>query len=85
MSLNASNQPNVIITSQQHASLSGMNPIQLKSETIKFYSDQVRAYAEMAFTDLETSKLDPGKQGKIQSYPSKARAGSETCKNPSLT
>ncbi|KAH8890313.1 hypothetical protein GQ53DRAFT_824465 [Thozetella sp. PMI_491] len=59
-------QPNVIITSRPHASLPPIN-LDLEAETIGFYSEQVKDYIEMAFTNRETGVVDQGTVNEVQS------------------
>ncbi|KAF7545220.1 hypothetical protein G7Z17_g9344 [Cylindrodendrum hubeiense] len=62
--------PNVITTSRPQISfphwLKGKFDVEL--ETIGFYSDQVEAYVEKAFTNPNTGKVDSEKIDKVQSF-----------------
>ncbi|KAI1303803.1 ARM repeat-containing protein [Xylaria venustula] len=63
------NQLNVIITARPNATLpSNIEPLQLKLDTIGFYSDQVDAYIENAFTNTETGKFDSRKMEEVQKF-----------------
>ncbi|KAI0859648.1 ARM repeat-containing protein [Xylaria cubensis] len=63
------NQSNIIVTSRPNATVpSSLDPFDLHLETVGFYPDQVKAYIENAFTDLETGQSDLGKINAVQSF-----------------